>query len=300
MTQTDAPSQQFDLGALTEPVGRVEAFLDRFLADRPLPDNLREAIRYALLGGGKRLRPILVLHACRAVGGEFEHALPPAAAIEMIHAFSLVHDDLPAMDDDDLRRGRPTLHRHTSEAMAILAGDAMTSLAFELILTRVADRELTCRCTAELTTATSDMIAGQVYDTLPDFDEAMPPLDRLKTIHRHKTGALLRAACRMGGICGGASESQLGALTRYAEAIGLMFQVVDDLLDVTQTTEQLGKAAGKDADKGKLTYPGLLGIDASRAEVERLKGEADAALEELGEFARPLRELCHYMAVREK
>ncbi len=278
----------------------VEQTMSRFIAERPLPHNLREAIEYALLGGGKRLRPLLVVRSCQAVGGRLEQALAPAAALEMIHAFSLVHDDLPAMDDDDLRRGRPTLHRHTNEAMAILAGDAMMGLAFELVLANMQPPALAARIVAELAQGTNDMIAGQVYDTLPDFDPAMPEMERLRTIHRNKTGALIRAACRMGAICGDATEAQLVSLTQYGEAIGLMFQVVDDLLDVTKTTEELGKAAGKDAEKGKLTYPGLLGIEGSRAEVQRLHDQALSALEPLGDAAGPLRELCGFLATREK
>lgn len=290
---------QFDLAAITQPAAAVEAYASGFLDQRPLPRNLREAIRYSFFGPGKRLRPILAIRACEAVGGHADEALAPAAAIELIHCFSLVHDDLPAMDDDDLRRGRPTLHKHTNEAMAILAGDAMMGLAFELVATRLTGT-LAGGVARELAECTNDMIAGQVHDTLPDFDAAVTPMDRLRAIHRNKTGALIRGACRMGALCGGASAAQLADITRHAEAIGLMFQVVDDLLDVTQTTEHLGKAAGKDADKGKLTYPGLIGIEKSRAEVARLRAEAHDALKGFGGKAEPLRILCDYMAVRSK
>jgi geranylgeranyl diphosphate synthase type II len=293
-------SVNFDLDAIVAPAAPVEKYIEVFLNERPLPANLREAIRYAVFGPGKRLRPILVVRACEAVGGAPEAAHAPAAAIELIHCFSLVHDDLPAMDDDDLRRGRPTLHRHTNEAMAILAGDAMMGLAFELIATRIKDAKLVGQVSRELAEGTNDMIAGQVYDTLPDFPAHTQPIEKLRTIHRNKTGALIRIACRMGALCGGASDPQLRAITDYAEAIGLMFQVVDDLLDVTQTTEHLGKAANKDADKGKLTYPGLIGIDRTRQEIERLRRESHAALDKLGPRAEPLRTLCDYMAVRSK
>lgn len=296
-TKTDTP---IDLDAITKPAKQVEQYLAEYLECRPLPGNLAEAIRYSLLGAGKRLRPILVIRACEAVDGDPEKALPAAAAIEMIHCFSLVHDDLPAMDDDDLRRGRPTLHKHTNEAMAILAGDAMMGLAFELVASRVTKPALCCQILRELSIGTNDMISGQVYDTLPDFDRAVEPIDRLEMIHRHKTAALLRAACRMGAACGDASAEQLNTLTRYAEAIGLMFQVVDDLLDVTQSTEQLGKTAGKDAEQDKLTYPALLGLEETKEEVERLHAEALAALEPLGMKAKPLKDLADYMAVREK
>ena len=295
-------SRGLDVAACSQISAAVEAFMGTFLDERPLAPNLGQAVRYALLGGGKRLRPILVVRSCEALGGGTDQALAPAAAVEMIHAFSLVHDDLPAMDDDDLRRGRPTLHKHTSEAMAILAGDVLTSLAFEIITTRIAPprhaSDLAGRLAHELSIATRDMISGQVYDTLPDFDDAVQPLERLQTIHRHKTGALICASCRMGAIVAGARASQLEDITRFAQALGLMFQVVDDLLDVTQTTEHLGKAAGKDADQGKLTYPGLLGVDQSRREVQRLHVQACEALESLGPAAQGLRDLCNYMAVR--
>jgi geranylgeranyl pyrophosphate synthase len=287
-----------DITAVTSCAAQVEHYLEQYLDSRPVPSNLREAIRYAALAPGKRMRPVLVVRSCEAVGGGVDEALAPAAAIEMIHAFSLVHDDLPAMDDDDLRRGRPTLHRHTSEAMAILAGDAMMSLAFGLLIGRIRPPQLAAEVAAELISGTNDMIAGQVYDTLPAFDADVTPLERLKTIHRHKTGALMRAACRMGGMCGRADAEQLEALTVYAEAIGLMFQVVDDLLDVTQTTEHLGKTAGKDVDQHKLTYPALIGVEASRQEVQRLREQAHAALEVLGDKAQPLHELCDFLAVR--
>lgn len=299
MPQPSTQTRQIDLAQLTAPAAELEQYLKVFLGERPLPPNLRQAIEYALLAPGKRVRPMLVLHACQALGGSIRDAMPPAGAIEMIHAFSLVHDDLPAMDDDDLRRGRPTLHKHTSEAMAILAGDAMTSLAFELIATRIADAELASNLSAELAIATNDMIAGQVYDTLPLDDPDIAPIEQLRRIHRHKTGALLRAACRMGAMCAGAGETQIESLTEYADAIGLMFQVVDDLLDVTQTAEAMGKATQKDAQKGKLTYPGLLGIEESKRQVERLQQTAHQALATFGPPAEPLRELCDYIAVRQ-
>jgi len=291
-------AQQQSARGITEPAAAVEAYLGAFLDQRPFPANLREAVRYALLGGGKRLRPILVVRCCEAVGGDRREAMPAAGAIELIHTFSLVHDDLPAMDDDDLRRGRPTLHKKTNEAMAILAGDAMTALAFELIASRVQPADAAARIVGELASATNDMIAGQVYDTVPDFDPAITPIERLETIHRHKTGALLRCACRMGAIAGGGTYDQLAAITTYGETIGVMFQVMDDILDVTQTTEHLGKTAGKDVAQGKVTYPAVIGLAESRAEVTRLHAAAHEALAGLGPEANPLRELCDYMAVR--
>jgi geranylgeranyl diphosphate synthase type II len=277
---------------------RVDEYIDVWLAQRELPTNLREAIRYALLAPGKRARPILVLRSAVAVGGTIDGALAAAAAVEMVHAFSLVHDDLPALDNDDLRRGRPTLHRHSGEAMAILAGDAMLGLAVELITTRLHPSHLVANVCRELVEGCNNMIAGQVYDTLPELSESTDPVERLRVIHSNKTGALIRAACRMGAFCGGADETQLAGVTRFGEKIGLMFQVVDDLLDVTQTTEHLGKTAGKDVDQQKWTYPAVVGLDATRREVVQLRSDALGALDSLGTEADPLRDLCETLAVR--
>jgi geranylgeranyl diphosphate synthase type II len=284
-------------GSAEMPARWVEDYLSDWLDARPMPENLREAVRYAVLGPGKRLRPTLTVRCCQAVGGSALEAMPPAAAVEMIHAFSLVHDDLPALDNDDLRRGRPTLHRHAGEAMAILAGDALLGLAVELLVERLPLERVEPVC-GELIRGCNEMIVGQIYDTLPDADRTGTALDRLKTTHRHKTGALIRAACRAGGLCGGADPARLEAVTGFGEAVGLMFQVVDDLLDVTETTEHLGKTAGKDVEQGKLTYPALIGLEATRKEVRRLADEAHAALEPLGERAGTLRELCDYLASR--
>jgi len=292
---------QLDLEQITLPARNVEAYLSAFLRHRPLPENLKRAVEYGLLGGGKLIRPILVIRCCEAVGGRPEQALAAAAAVEMVHAFSLVHDDLPAMDDDDLRRGRPTLHKKEGEAMAVLAGDAMLALAFELIATRMKSADTAVEVLRELSIGANDMIAGQVQDTLPvEMDDEEDPIDRLEVIHKHKTGALLRAACRMGAICGGAAAAQLTALTRYAEAVGLMFQAVDDLLDVTSTTDELGKAAQKDADQGKLTYPSVLGVEGTRDQIARLHAQAQAALESFDRKADSLRHLCDYLSIREK
>lgn len=285
------------------PVQRVDAFLSSYLDGVALPPNLVAAIRYSLLGPGKRARPLLAWHSFAAVAGGHRDpadSLPAAGAAELIHAFSLVHDDLPGLDNDDLRRGRPTLHKHTSEPMAILAGDAMLTLAFQLITERIADQALAARLTLELALGTNGMIAGQVYDTLHGFGPDVSQADRLQLIHRNKTGMLIRAAARMGAMTAGANPDQLAAITRYADDIGLMFQIVDDLLDVTQTTEHLGKKAGKDQDAGKLTYPGVFGIEPSRAEVGRLHRESLDVLAPFGAAADPLRHLADYLATRTK
>lgn len=284
----------------------IEPALARYVRDYTMPGNLREAIEYSLLGGGKRLRPALTLLCCEAVGGSRDDAIPAAAAVEMIHVFSLIHDDLPAMDDDDMRRGKPTLHIAKGEAMAILAGDMLMGLAFSVLLEGDLEPALGGRLAAELAQNANAMISGQVYDTLGGFEPGAADRRRLELIHRNKTGALIRAACRMGAISGlGAAVSDeadrtLGLITTYADAIGLMFQIVDDLLDVEQSTEHLGKGAGKDLEAGKLTYPGVLGVEASRAEIERLRRVALDAIMPLGAKARDLRDLCEFMAIRTK
>ena len=283
----------------TELIDHVQALLRGFLATKYLPKSLDSAVSYSLFGGGKMIRPLLCLRACDAVSGAYRFALSAAGAIELIHTFSLVHDDLPAMDDDDLRRGRPTLHKHTNEAMAILAGDAMTVLAFEYITYSVKDTSIASRLTHELASATNAMIAGQVYDTMGGQDGSLEPIDQLRQTHRNKTGALLRASVRMGAISGAAAQDQLESLSTYADTIGLMFQAVDDLLDVTQSAEKMGKATGKDAQQGKLTYPGLLGIDGTRAEIQKLLSQALEALSGFDAKADPLRDMAKKLATRE-
>ncbi|MCA9273060.1 MAG: polyprenyl synthetase family protein [Phycisphaerales bacterium] len=283
---------------------RIEAELERLIGGAGLGGDLsaglREAMAYAVLGGGKRLRPLLVWLACEAVGGDAGKCLPAAAAVEFVHAFSLVHDDLPAMDDDDLRRGRPTLHVHTNEAMAILAGDALLNLAFAALLESDASDSARVALVQELTRGCAGMISGQVYDTMPGLDPEPDDRRRLERIHVNKTGALIRASARMGAICGGANTEQLEALTAYADAVGHMFQAVDDLLDVEQSAEQIGKRTGKDAQAGKLTYPGLLGVDGTRAEVARLLGEAERAIAVLDERGATLGSIARQMALRDR
>lgn len=278
----------------------VERYLDEHTARLELPPPLIEAIRYSLLGGGKRLRPVLVCSCCDAVGGRLEAALPAAAAVELIHAFSLVHDDLPAMDDDDLRRGKPTLHIHAGEAMAILAGDAMMALAFELLVEEIPDPVLSSTLVRELSVATTGMIAGQVYDTIGGIPGSLGARERVDLIHRNKTGALIRCACRMGAIIGAGSptDPRVQSLSRFGEHLGLVFQIVDDLIDVESTPEQTGKRTRKDADAGKTTYPAVLGLEASRSEVKRLNSLAITDLAPLGAAADPLRELAAFMASR--
>lgn len=260
---------------------------------------MREAARYAALGGGKRLRPALTLMCAKACGGDTKAALPAAAAVEFVHAFSLVHDDLPCMDDDDLRRGKPTLHVYADEATALLAGDSMLNAAYWTLAQRVNDPALAGVLIGELADASARMIDGQTLDSLGGFDPSVSSDEqRLRLIHRWKTGDLLRAACRMGAISMAAREDQIDAITRYAEAVGLMFQVVDDLIDVEQSTEQAGKRTGKDADAGKLTFPGVLGVEASRAEVTKLLDASLSAIEPLGGGGGDLADLARVLASR--
>lgn len=286
---------------VAQPAARVDDFLDGYLRSVSLPANLTDAVRYSLLGPGKRARPLLVWHSFTAVAGESADpgvCLPAAGAVELIHAFSLVHDDLPGLDNDDLRRGRPTLHRHTNEAMAVLAGDCMLTLAFQLLAEHYGDSPLAAQLCRELAVGTNGMIAGQVYDTLGGFPAGISDETKLELIHRNKTGMLIRASCRMGALCAGADADSLAAITRYADDLGLVFQIVDDLLDVTQTTEHLGKKAGKDVGAGKLTYPGVLGVERSREEVHRLHRESLDVLARFGTASMPLRRLADYLATR--
>ncbi len=291
------------------PLIQIEAHLTRYADTLRLPAHLVAAVRYALLGGGKRLRPLLAWWACEAVGTPGIASVPAGIGAELIHAFSLVHDDLPALDNDDLRRGRPTLHKHAGEAMAVLAGDAMMALAFQSLVESGLPAGLAYRLVRELADGTMGMIAGQVYDTLGGLDPAADALTRVRTIHANKTGALIRASVRMGAMCGLAAGSaggdaakvdvpELRALTVYADSVGVVFQIADDLLDVEGTAEQTGKRTGKDAELGKLTYPGAIGIEASREQIRRLSDEALRALGLFGAKGEGLRVLCHEIANR--
>ena len=280
-----------------ELLAHVERELAHTIAHRPLADKLKEAAKYALLGGGKRVRPMLCLHCCAAASGDMRHAMPAAVAIEMVHAFSLVHDDLPALDNDALRRGRPTTHIAFGEALAILAGDALLSIAME--------QALSCTIGAahiahELASATTEMISGQVLDTLGGFPKDFNPAQQLELIHRQKTGALIRAACRMGAFAAAANADTLDRLTHWGETMGLMFQVVDDILDQTQSSEHLGKSAGKDEAQGKMTYPKIHGVAWSRDYVRELLEQSEQLLKPLGASAQPLRVMAQALATRTK
>ena len=282
---------------------RADAALVRALPDESQPPiELHRAMRYAVLGGGKRLRPLLVYATGIAFGSALERLDSSAAAVEIIHAYSLVHDDLPAMDDDALRRGRPTCHVAFGEAMAILAGDALQALAFEVLANDTAlalDPVVHLAMLRALAAACGShgMAGGQAFD-LAAVGKALSA-DELERMHVHKTGALIRASVRLGALAAGCSDDGiLAALEIYGHSIGLAFQIRDDLLDIEADTRQLGKTAGKDVAANKPTYPAILGVDASRAELSRLIAAALAAIEPLGANATALRELAHFVAER--
>lgn len=277
---------------------RVDATLNALFDERAVVPRLDDAMRHGLLVGGKRLRPLLVYLAGQALGASDEALDAPAAAIELIHAYSLIHDDLPAMDDDDLRRGQPTVHIAYDEATAILAGDALQTLAFD-VLARTAHPRLGSLITTLATASGREgMVAGQALDLAAVGGH--PDVDALAHMHAHKTGALIVAAVRLGGLIAVEEDDpRLNALTRYARAIGLAFQIHDDVLDVTGDTVTLGKISGADAARAKPTYPSLLGLDGAQQKAHTLIDEAIAALAPLGEQAAPLAELAHYMIERD-
>jgi len=279
----------------------VDAALDRFLPKKTAsPATIHAAMRYTVFAGGKRLRPILTLAAAEACGGEVENALAPACAVEVLHTYSLVHDDLPCMDDDDLRRGRPTCHKVYGEGMAVLTGDALLTEAFFILAQTPVTRRYGAReyvGELALTGGSRHLIGGQVLDL--EGEGQKPSKARLVKIHEAKTAALLMTSLRLGAMTANATPKQLEALTAFGHALGHAFQVIDDILDVTQSTETLGKTAGKDAAVQKTTYPALFGLERSRKEAARLTREALEALKPLGKKAQRLIEIAHYLLDRE-
>ncbi|MCC6445510.1 MAG: polyprenyl synthetase family protein [Armatimonadetes bacterium] len=289
---------------LKECTALVDVELDRRLPDAAAPPAvIHEAMRYSLFSGGKRLRPALVMAGAEAAGGTRAAVLPAACAMECIHVFSLIHDDLPCMDDDDLRRGKPTCHRQFGEAVALLAGDALESFAFEIMAEAALEgRGNACdwlRCTAELARATGSrgMIGGQALDMAAQGQEVS--CERLQAIHRWKTGALLTVSLRMGAVLSGAGEESVRALTRYGEGVGLAFQIMDDILDVVGDEAKTGKRVGADVLLDKATYPRLFGVERSRDLAAGAVREATAAIERLDGRADPLRALARFVVERE-
>jgi geranylgeranyl diphosphate synthase type II len=288
-----------------EYLARQQELVDRELerlvpSENTPPETIHRAMRYSLFAGGKRVRPILCMEGARTICDSPRGIETAACALEFVHTYSLIHDDLPALDNDDYRRGKLTSHKVFGEAMAILAGDALLTLAFETLaaMDNVSDDRKT-RAIAELATAAGTvggMIGGQVADLEGEGKPPSAPL--LESIHRAKTGALLRASVRMGAIYAGADQQQLDALSRYGEHVGLAFQIVDDILDVEQSSESLGKTAGKDAQQHKITFPAVYGLEESRRMAERERVSAHSALALFGERATRLRELADLIVQR--
>jgi len=280
---------------------KIDAKLDEYLPpeDAP-PEPIHRAMRYSVFAGGKRLRPILTLLAAEACSGTYEQALPAACAVEMIHTYSLIHDDLPAMDDDDLRRGKPTSHKVFGEAAAILAGDALLTMAFETIARGAAKKRVAAALVEELARAagSSGMVGGQVMDLAGE--RAVPDAEFLQKTHLLKTAALMRASLSLGAISSEASKKKVKALGAFGEKLGLAFQIVDDIMDVESSPDQLGKAVHKDGRMGKMTYPGVFGIERSKSEAEKATAEALRCLENFDGDVRNLKDAAVYMLARKK
>jgi geranylgeranyl diphosphate synthase, type II len=309
MVQTDRKLTEtqkltvFDLDRyLKQQQAIVEQALDRSI-EIARPEKIYEAMRYSLLAGGKRLRPILCLATCDLIGGTAAMAMPTACALEMIHTMSLIHDDLPAMDNDDFRRGKPTNHKVYGDDIAILAGDGLLAYAFEYVATQTKDvlPENIIRVVACLgrTVGAAGLVGGQVLDL---ESEGKPDItaETLSFIHTHKTGALLEASVVSGGILANAAPEDIRRLSQYATNIGLAFQIIDDILDITATDEQLGKTAGKDLQAQKATYPSLWGLEKSRSKAEELVDKAIGQLAVYDTKAEPLRAVAKYIVTRDR
>jgi geranylgeranyl diphosphate synthase type II len=280
---------------------QVDAALDRYLppADTK-PKTIHQAMRYSIFAGGKRLRPVICLATAEVLRAKTAPALPLACAVECIHTYSLIHDDLPCMDNDDFRRGKPTSHKVFGEAMAVLAGDALLTIAFEMAAScKSWPRYSHAAIIREIAVAAGSraLIAGQVADAEGEGKKILPA--ELRYIHENKTAALIAASIRLGAMSANATPQQLAHLTEFGQSLGLAFQVIDDILDVTQTTEKLGKSAGKDLKAQKATYPALLGLDQAKKEADRLTARARAALQPFGKHAAPLAAIAGYLLRRE-
>jgi geranylgeranyl diphosphate synthase type II len=281
----------------------ADAALDRLIPlETEHPESIHKAMRHSVFAGGKRLRPVLCMEGGRMVAGSLPARIEElGAALEMLHTYSLIHDDLPALDNDDLRRGRPTCHKAFGEAIAILAGDALQTQAYEVLARLKCPSEARVRIIEEIAhgTGTVDgMIGGQVVDL--ESEHSRPTAEMLEYIHRSKTAALITASLVSGGLYAGAKDNQVAKLRAFGLAIGLAFQIVDDVLDVTQTSEQLGKTAGKDTASEKATYPALFGVEASLARADALVNQAFSELDSFGERAEPLKELARFLVERKK
>ena len=279
----------------------VDAALNRHLPSLSTrPKTIHEAMRYSIFAGGKRLRPVICLATTEVLRGDLERALPLACAVECIHTYSLIHDDLPCMDNDDFRRGKPTSHKVFGEGIAVLAGDALLTIAFEIAAScKGWPRYSHAAIIHELAVAAGSqkLVAGQVADLEGEGKKITAA--ELRYIHENKTAALIASSIRLGAMSANATPKQLAGLTDFGESLGLAFQVIDDILDVTQTTEKLGKSAGKDIAAQKATYPALLGLDQAKKEADRLTARALAALKPLGRDAAPLVAIAGFLLKRE-
>lgn len=293
-------SATFSLAGYSQQIReRIDRALDDYTQfDAGCPRQLAEAMRYSLLAPGKRLRPMMVLLASEACQGSSSAALPAACAVEMVHTYSLIHDDLPAMDDDDLRRGRPTCHKAFNEAVAILAGDALLTLAFEVLARHVQPPEVAAKCCAALAQAAgaTELVGGQADDLAGEFSDG--GLEMLEAIHRRKTGAMFLVSLHLGALVAGADAQQQAILREYGQRLGLAFQITDDLLDVRGDAQAMGKRVGKDSGRGKLTFPGILGIEESSRRAQELVEQAQEALTPLGSPAAGLHALAQYVLER--
>jgi geranylgeranyl diphosphate synthase type II len=280
---------------------KVDAALNRLLPSATTkPKTIHEAMRYSIFAGGKRLRPVICLASAEVISGKNDDAVPLACAVECIHTYSLIHDDLPSMDNDDFRRGKPTSHKVYGEGVAVLAGDALLTIAFEMAAScRAWPRYSHADVVHELAVAAGSqkLIGGQVADLEGEGKKITPA--ELRYIHDNKTAALIASSIRLGAMSANATPKQLAGLTDFGESLGLAFQVIDDILDVTQTTEKLGKSAGKDIAAQKATYPALLGLDKAKKEADRLTARARAALKPFGTDAAPLEAIADYLLKRE-
>lgn len=285
---------------LKEQIDFIDKYLDKYLAEKENPQNIiYKAMRYSVFAGGKRLRPILMLNVCKMCGGDVNEVIPFACALEMIHTYSLIHDDLPAMDNDDLRRGMPTSHIKFGEATAILAGDALLNRAFEVVSEYDGDnvkRAMKAINMLAVSSGTEGMIGGQIVDMESEGKEIT--LDELRYLHLNKTGAIIRSACTIGALMGGGSEEEIEAVDEFAKNLGVAFQIQDDILDVTGSEEELGKPIGSDAEENKNTYVRLVGLEKSRGLSEEYSENAKKALDIFGERAKFLKELTDYLINR--
>ena len=287
---------------LKEQIKFTDGYLDKYLAEKDNPQNIiYKAMRYSVFAGGKRLRPILMMNTCKMCGGDVNEVIPFACALEMIHTYSLIHDDLPAMDNDDLRRGMPTSHIKFGEATAILAGDALLNKAFEVVSQYNGNnpqRAIKAMNMLAVSSGTEGMIGGQIVDMESEGKDIT--LDELKYLHLNKTGAIIRSACTVGALMGGASDGEIKAVDEFAQNLGVAFQIQDDILDVTSTLEELGKPVFSDEKNEKTTYVTLYGIEKSKEIVKKLSDEACEILSSFGEKAEFLVELTKYLTDRKK